>query len=772
MADKRIFVPYGSKKAAELIEKFRRDPLFKINVTDESTYNSVFLEYRKNLLDLAKEIVDKQKTEYQKSDANLPFLVQNLHAFYVRNKDLSVYDLRKNSSILAWFFANQNKIKEHFNIDVKLSNVDSIQQILQWKQKIEEAEIPFLDLWENFVNHIIQDKEQTYLLLYPEQLSFDAINKEKMVAVLIKKDNIDDAFSQFQKLMLLTNKDKSCKLCIFNSYNSFYDYLIKYNLIVLAIHPSLGYYKTPEKRGLIVHIITISEDGLIKEVADYMNDHEVSFPGSVEMIAKLDSRIFQVIHNRDDVIDIQKVLNLRVDVEDLYKKFLINTVRARHLELLASCYNRREHIFNPKYSKEDSISDLIIRYMTPKVFNDIADNRPEALTKEFIEYIKDSNNIKNLLGEIEFEKLQANHRKFIDKLVFDQVYKILTATDIAIDIKDKKETKNKLEISFDTLIHNKFTNDKIPLQTKLVLDKKESSDSSSTYDDDEEIAIINFSDLVKNFIDQNKHVILSNEVATFLNSIVEKVVNNPNIDFQKLNVLEKTQFQHITYRLYSFFILNEINKNRSKLIDEIVNNNPDIVKEFATLCIDRFVKNTSNRLYLSQSDVYDMVNEITNLFDSKEKIKKFQDELESLQIKKIFSTLMYDSGKLLSLFYYSKSNVHTDAKDLVVQLLALSAFLDFYVDLERDYKSVLDQAKRGPLPDEDKYIYIVVEKGMHTLSINRDTEKYLDEMFQNIIKTFYSSVPQNILEIKTKIKNVFVDFIANSTIKKLLEDLY
>ena len=570
MADKRIFVPYGTKVSEILVEKFSEDAFFgEQKPKTEEEYNKLFLEYRKKLISLAQKISEVAKREYNKLLSDLAFLVQSLHAFYTRKEDLKIFDLEKNIDLLAWYFSNLDKIRNFLGFDLKPKNIESLNQLVNLRNTIQSENIPFFNLWKDIIDFTLEKtKEGFFEIIYPTETSKSAlVNSEAFLVKINDLDDKDEVFYVFREFIKLTNKDKSSKLCIFNRKSSLVNYQKRSHLLVLIFNPSVGFFYDNQKKGLIAHVISVDkETKKINEIADYMNDHNIYFPASDKTLKE----VSKVIENKVQFLDYKK--ELEEIAQKLNPEFLNNFI-LKLIYIYASFFKsakayRLGRTTLERYMYEEdivnsSVKNILIQRILTRTLYDKYVKNPVDIKKSFIDFLNQKESLDEVFDERTKNFIISILKNRLDIIVEKEIETPILKDNLQTEFIDQETLDEKINLIFRNTVKLPNLSENIAFNTELELDVEERLDS-----DDRPFLTINYTQNKRSFFEKNHEKIPKRVIDILKNSFINQIKTQIP-EFDRLNNVSKQYFDKVIRKAFTSFIYKDVDSYRKDFISEI-----------------------------------------------------------------------------------------------------------------------------------------------------------------------------------------------------------
>ena len=733
MQSRHVFIPFNSTTGKILQEKFISDAYFAVtSIKNEEEYNKTFLEYRKKLIDLAKNISQIALKEYQKKVMDLNFIITNLNAFYYNNPTIRIHNLEENIDILAWFFSNYQKIRQNIGIDIKLKNISGFEKLKELKEAIEEKNIPFFDLWENVISFLLQEKDKNkFVFLYPLPFRKETMLESEVIAIILNRQykNLDALFNFFRKLMMLTNKYKSSTLCIFTNQKSFVEYLENYHIVVFIFHPKTGFYSSENKKGLIAHVLSMKlSDNSVAEIADYMNDHDIDFPASLEVLKDIEELI------ANDLFD-----NPQKHLGDLerYISFIrsvLNNIKTEHIskfnniikaivdyDLKIETYNKAKHFTYIKTTAlEKTIEKAIYDYIKNKNLN-----------AEFKDFIKNLDQVREAFGENNFNILLNLYKNTFGILVKQRLFK---ETNSEKNIQTKLvqtahlETEKQTKLVFDTTIEIAPNAKQFDFRTTLTLPSR----ATQTYNMDE---------IVNIFKNENKDV-FSNEKVQEITTIVANQILKEDLSLEDINFPIRYHFTNLINFLYSTFFLKKSIEKSANLIDKILASPIDL-KEI----ILRSVKKYLIELNLYSHDEEEIMHfletivlgaGINNLDEIINSISQTKETLEKIMEGIEFYSEDF-SSRSITFAYFKGINTFKSVSAFKNKIKPLIKFFDFIYNLVKDLKAFLENFSETITPSEFFEILKLCRISINNAILSESLKEVIDEVYTELMKIIYKN---------------------------------
>ena len=558
---KGVYIPFKSLTANILIEKFKKDAFFSADkIENEEEYLNYFLIYRRKLGSLAALVAEKAKKLYNKKITDLNFVASSLHAFYTKNKNVKIFDIEKHIDVFAWFFVHKKKLNELLGIDINLKNIESIDKLYELQQLANE-DTKFSDLWLDIITYLLnQDAQRKQKIIYPENKSLDNLKEADIILVEIEGKTEED-FNNFRKLITLTNKNKSSKLCIFNNYDSFVNYLNSYYLFLMIFNPKLGFFLTSEKKGLVAHVIAISKQNKeTREIADYMNDHNVSFLANTEKMREIEQvlakRLFEDEQERKNYLEgVDKTIDFInsnfsnivqeniSDVFNLVSHFIENNLHTNPLDKLTP--GKTEQI----------IRKALTRFFTDKVLSDFIKNKTKNnLSAELIDFVK------NIKKNVDAEKYQAIAKKYIS-LINSKIAKDLTNILESGFLESKITGKENSIFNFKTILKIPDSNDVFDFHLKINLNDI-IPDPSFT------IIKIDYPTFVREFLKTNRLEFSSQKLEKIAQALIKRV-DKESFDLVNISIYTRAGLLNLFYEIYSLMLYHKTKEKAKAIIESL-----------------------------------------------------------------------------------------------------------------------------------------------------------------------------------------------------------
>ena len=796
MPDKRIFIAYNTQKGNILKEKFTQDAFFTIrSIETEEEYNNTFLKYREKLINIAKTINDIALKEYGKKILDLNFLVTNINAFYINNRNITLFDIEKNISLLAWFFANISKIKEVLGLEVTLKNINSFEELAKIKEAVAEQDIPLYDLWSNIVKFVSDDLSYAHLydIIYPTpfpKTSSDAfvihikpisvedyINQygDEIYHSEEYEDEIDEldvlyeiesqveieaetSFEFFTKLMKATNKSKSCRLCIFTDFKTYKGYIENNHLFVIIFNPKLGFYASKKKGGLIAHVICVDkENGYVKEIADYMNDHDVDFIAPLDVLKEIDAAIMKITspfsylrrRDLDTFIDSLKQLQQEVELKEIKQFFNAIDFAARYLE--------EEEIFsesNIKNLRDPIRKRIFLKLAQTALYDHIDKNR---LLSELKNYILDFESLKRDIGESNFNKILKNYENIIYSRINENLSSLLeedSKLKTVLKAKEKSSENKTSKLLFESTLELPETNKKFIFNTTLTLDNKNIYEIVNNYPDNK---IVNFhiSEISALFKEENAHVFSDEKIQEITNLIADKV-SKESLSTEELNPALKSHFIDLINKHLSALLLKEIKKTNLDTVTRLLKQE----KQINEITFQTTADYLKDKIYISDEEKEKFINFLkehvlpSDINVLQRKIEKIHQEIN--RIKDLVNSSFYNVS--ISSFYIQAFNMFKPT--VIMHFSRIKKVIELINKVKKVVLNVVNNLSGKDLEDFN-ILSQIVDKIISDIADLKNFKNELESIYSSLINLAYKKIKEKQMEkLNAIVKNYIIETIC------------